>query len=64
MKTWFQKRGYPENIENEMEKVKFPSCNKIQRKKSKGIPCSYLSPSFKTTRRDITLEQVSTQYIC
>ena len=29
---------YGENItENEMKKVKFPSCNKVQRKKSKGI---------------------------
>ena len=38
MKIWFQKRGYPENIiENEMKKVKFPSCNKTQRKNSKGI---------------------------
>ena len=38
MKIWFQKRRYPENIiENEMKKVKFPSCNKAQRKKSKGI---------------------------
>ena len=38
MKIWFQKRGYPENIiENEMKKVKFPSCNKAQRKNSKGI---------------------------
>ena len=33
MKIWFQKRGYRENIiENEMKKVKFPSCNKVQRK--------------------------------
>ena len=33
------KRRNPENItENEMKKVKFPSCNKVQRKKSKGIP--------------------------
>ena len=32
------KRGYPENIiENEMKRVKFPSCNKAQRKNSKGI---------------------------
>ena len=39
MKIWFQKRGYPENvIENEMKKVKFSSCNKVQRKKSKCIP--------------------------
>ena len=39
MKIWFQKRGYPENIiENEMKKVNFPSCIKVQRKKSKGIP--------------------------
>ena len=39
MKIWFQKRGHPENIiENEMKKVNFPSCNKVQRKKSKGIP--------------------------
>ena len=38
MKIWFQKRGYPENIiENEMKKVKFPSCNKAQRKNIKGI---------------------------
>ena len=38
MKIWFQKRRYPENIiENEMKKVKFPSCNKAQRKDSKGI---------------------------
>ena len=38
MKIWFQKRGYPGNIiENEMKKVKFPSCNKTQRKNSKGI---------------------------
>ena len=38
MKIWFQKRGYPENIiENEMKKFKFPSCNKAQRKNSKGI---------------------------
>ena len=38
MKIWFQKRGYPENIsENEMKKVKFPCCNKVQRKNSKGI---------------------------
>ena len=29
MKIWFQKRGYAENIiENEMKKIKFPSCNK------------------------------------
>ena len=39
MKIWFQKRGHPGKIiENEMKKVNFPSCNKIQRKKSKGIP--------------------------
>ena len=38
MKIWFQKRGYPENIENEMKMVNFPSCIKVQRKKSKGIP--------------------------
>ena len=39
MKIWFQKRGYPEKIiENEIKKVNFPSCNKVQRKKSKGIP--------------------------
>ena len=38
MKIWFQKRGYPENvIENETKKVKFPSCNKGQRKNSKSI---------------------------
>ena len=38
MKIWFQKRGYLQNIiENEMKKVKFPSCNKAQRKNSKGI---------------------------
>lgn len=38
MKIWFPKGGYPENsIENEMEKVKFRSHNKIQRKKSKCI---------------------------
>ena len=38
MKIWFQKQGYPENIiQNEMKKVKFPSCNKAQRKNSKGI---------------------------
>ena len=38
MKIWFQKRGYPENIiENEMKKVNFPSCNKVQRKKSNSI---------------------------
>ena len=38
MKIWFQKRRYLENIiENEMKKVKFPSCNKAQRKNSKGI---------------------------
>ena len=38
MKIWFQKRGYTENIiENKMKKVKFPSCNKAQRKYSKGI---------------------------
>ena len=38
MKIWFEKRGYPENIiENEMKKVTFPSCNKVQRKKIKGI---------------------------
>ena len=38
MKIWFQKRGYPENIiENEMKRVKFPSCNKAQRKNSKDI---------------------------
>ena len=30
----------PESIiENEMKKIKFPSCNKVQRKQSKGIPC-------------------------
>ena len=35
MKIWFQKRGYPENIiKNEMKRVKFPSCNKAQRKNS------------------------------
>ena len=34
MKIWFQKRGYPVNItENEMKKVNFPSCNKVQRKR-------------------------------
>ena len=38
MKIWFEKRGYPENIENEVKKVKFTSCNKVQRRKSKGIP--------------------------
>ena len=39
MKIWFQKQGYPENIiENKMKKVKFPSFNKVQRKKGKGIP--------------------------
>ena len=39
MKIWFQKQGYPEDIiENEMKKVNFPSCSKIQRKKSKVIP--------------------------
>ena len=39
MKIWFQKRGHPGKIiENEMKKVNFPSCNKVQRKKSKGIP--------------------------
>ena len=39
MKICFQKREYPENItKNEMKKVKFPSCNKIQRTQSKGIP--------------------------
>ena len=38
MKIWLQKRGYPENIiENEVKKVKFPSCNKAQRKNSKCI---------------------------
>ena len=38
MKIWFQKRGYLQNIiENEMKKFKFPSCNKTQRKNSKGI---------------------------
>lgn len=38
MKICFPKGGYPENsIENEMEKVKFRSHNKIQRKKSKCI---------------------------
>ena len=51
VKIWFQKQGYPENIienemkkvkfpscdKNEMKKVKFPSCDKIHRKKSKGI---------------------------
>ena len=38
MKIWFQKRGYLQNIiENETKKVKFPSCNKAQRKNSKGI---------------------------
>ena len=38
MKIWFQKRGYPENIiKNEMKKVKFLSCNKVQRNQSKGI---------------------------
>ena len=47
MKIWFQKRGYPENIiENEMKKVKFPSCNKVQRKKSKGIPFVVTYHSF------------------
>ena len=39
MKIWFQKQEYPGKIiENEIKKVNFPSCNKIQRKKSKGIP--------------------------
>ena len=38
MKIWFQKQGYLQNIiENEMKKVKFPSCNKAQRKNSKGM---------------------------
>ena len=38
MKIWFKKRGYPGNItENEMKKVKFPPCNKAQRKNSNGI---------------------------
>ena len=38
MKICFPKGGYQENsIENEMEKVKFRSHNKIQRKKSKCI---------------------------
>ena len=38
MKIWFQKRGYPENIiKNEMKKVNFLSCNKVQRNQSKGI---------------------------
>ena len=39
MKIWIQKRGYLQIIiENEMKKVKFPSCNKAQRKNSKRIP--------------------------
>ena len=39
MNILFQIRGYPEKIvENKMKKVKFPSCKKVQRKKSKGIP--------------------------
>ena len=39
MKIWFEKRGYPENIiENKVKKVKFTSCNKVQRRKSKDIP--------------------------
>ena len=38
MKIWFPKQGYPEKIiENEMKKVKLPSCYKGQRKNSKGI---------------------------
>ena len=36
IKIWFQKQEYPENIiENDIKKVNFPSCNKVQRKKSK-----------------------------
>ena len=56
MKIWFQKPGYPENIiENGMKKVNFPSCNKVQRKKSKGVPVVVTyHPLFKITRRDIT----------
>ena len=39
LKIGFQKRGYPKNIiGSEMKKVNFPSCNKVQRKKSKGTP--------------------------
>ena len=39
IKIWFQNQGYLENItENEMPNFKFPSCNKVQRKKCKAIP--------------------------
>ena len=35
----FSETKYPENItKNEMKKVEFPSCNKIRRTQSKGIP--------------------------
>ena len=48
MKIWLQKRGYPENfIENEIKKVNFPSCNKVQKKKSKGIPFVVTYPLLK-----------------
>ena len=46
MKILFQKRVRPENvIENEIKRVKFPSCNKVQTKASKNTVFSYLSLS-------------------
>ena len=36
-----------------MNKVKFPSCNKVQRKQSKGMPFVVI-PYFEITQRDIT----------
>ena len=42
MKIWFQKRGYLQNIiKNELKKVKFPSCNKAQRKKGIAFVVTY-----------------------
>ena len=43
MKIWFQKRGYLQNIiENEMKKVKFPSCNKVQKKKKNSKAVAFV----------------------
>ena len=39
MKSWFPKKGYPENvIDEEMKKVKFSEKGSKKSKESKGLP--------------------------
>ena len=39
MKSWFLKRGYPNNvIEKEMKKVKFPKISSTKKDNAKGVP--------------------------